>query len=193
MKKSYLYSGILSIVIFTLSIVVFGLLHEDFHFLNSYISELGAQGAPNALVFNLLAFVLPGLLLIHFGWYYGKKLQDKALGFLLGLYGLAFVFTAIPVDSLNQDTPYSRAHVTAICLALAAWLFGLAKLAAKNNIKASIKKRANIAALLLVLFMATGSTDLWPMPITHRLVFSIVFGWTLLTSLDNKEPLAQKD
>jgi hypothetical protein len=58
----------------------------------------------------------------------------------MGAFGLAFAFTAIPIDSLSQDTPYAKAHILAICLALAAWLFGLARITGRKNISAPTKK-----------------------------------------------------
>lgn len=186
MKRIQLLSGTAATVVFIICIVTFGSSNPEFHFLNSYVSELGAQGAPNATLFNLFGFVLSGLLLFHFGWYYGALLKDRLLSILLGFFGLAFAFTAIPIDSLNQDTPYSKIHVLAICLALAAWLFGLARITSMNNLNSSVKKRANVSAILMVLIIAGGATNLWPMPITHRLVFGVVFGWTLLSSLTHK-------
>jgi len=179
--------GLLGVGLFALSLLVFGISSPSFDFLNSYISELGAKGTKNAIAFNLLAFIIPGLLLALFGWSYGQEIKDKLTGSLLGFFGIAFGFTAIPIDSLNQDTPYSKAHVVAICLALAAWLFGLARISGNPKTALVNKKIANTTATLLTASMILGGTELIAMPITHRLVFTIVFGWTLLSSLTLKD------
>lgn len=47
-----------------------------------------------------------------------------------------------------------------------------------------IRLRANFTAIALVLSMAGFGLGLWSMPITHRLVFGIVIGWTTVTSIE---------
>jgi len=175
--------GLLSFICFFFSITAFGLLNPEFHFVDHVISKLGAHDQPNALWFNIIGFVMVGMLLIGFGLSYGKVLNDKLTGVLLALFGLGFAFTSIPIDLGETDTTFSKAHVVAICLALAFWLFGLARISGKPSMDKNTKLRANVAAILLVISMIGGALALWPMPITHRLVFGVVFGWTLITAI----------
>ncbi len=179
-------AGILGVLAFTLflgSLLIFGFLNKDFSFSSDVISKLGAKGQPHALWWNIMGFVIVGLLLIGFGISYGKVLNDKLTGILLALFGLGFVFTSIPIDLGETDTVFSKAHVVAICLALAFWLFALARISGRASICKSTKLRANVAAILLVTSMIGGAIGLWSMPITHRLVFGVVFGWTLITAM----------
>lgn len=175
--------GLLSFICFFISIATFGLLNSEFNFINDVISKLGAHGQTNALWFNIIGFIIVGILLIGFGLSYGKVINDRLTGILLALFGLGFAFTSIPIDLGETDTPFSKAHVVAICLALAFWLFGLARLSGKASINKNTKLRANVAAILLVISMIGSAIALWSMPITHRLVFGIVFGWTMITSI----------
>ncbi|OEK01047.1 hypothetical protein BFP97_05785 [Roseivirga sp. 4D4] len=175
--------GIASFTLFLSSIIIFGLLNPTFNFLDDVISKLGAYGQPNALWWNIIGFVMVGILLIGFGISFGKVLNDRLTGLLLALFGLGFTLTSVPIDLGETDTTFSKAHVVAICLALAFWLFGLARISGKASISKNTKLRANVAAIILVLSMIGGAINLFSMPITHRLVFGVVFGWTFVTSL----------
>ncbi len=176
--------GLLSVLTLITALLVFGLLNSDFSFWEDFISKLGAKGEPNAFWFNIIGFVVVGILLFVFGLLYGKLLNDKLLSILLSLFGLGFAFTAIPIDMEFSRTSVSKAHIVAICLGLAFWLFGLSRLAYNQNLKQRIRKRANLTAIILVLSMIGFVFGLWSMPITHRLVFTIVFGWTAITSIE---------
>ncbi|MEM7105238.1 MAG: DUF998 domain-containing protein [Bacteroidota bacterium] len=183
-KKHTGIFGLLSVLTLTTALLIFGLLNSDFSFWEDFISKLGAKGEPNALWFNLIGFVAVGILLFIFGLLYGKLLQDRLLSILLSLFGIGFAFTAIPVDLQMDNAPISKAHTVAICLGLAFWMFGLSRLGYNQNLKSKIRNRANWTAVILVLSMLGFVFGFWSMPITHRLVFMIVFGWTAITSIE---------
>jgi hypothetical membrane protein len=176
-------SGILAVIVLLVSLLFFGFSNNDFSFINDFISKLGAKGEPNAFWFNLMAFAVVGVLLVVFGLSYGLFLKDSYLCVLLSLFGIGFAFTAIPIDLQMPNAPVSKAHIIAICLGLASWMFGLSRLGYNVQIEKRIRNKANLAAILLFLSMIGFALGLWSMPTTHRLVFGIVFGWTALTSL----------
>lgn len=176
--------GLSSVLFLVFALTTFGLLNKEFSFLNDFISKLGAKGAPNALWFNFIGFIVVGILFFVFGLTYGKLLNDKLISILLSLFGLGFAFTAIPIDIQLPDTSTSKTHILVICLGLAAWLLGLARIGYNQQLKRKIRIRANITAVILSVAMIGFLLGIWSMPITHRLVFGIVFGWTILTSLE---------
>ncbi len=183
-KRHVAALGFSSVCIFVTALIFFGVLNNDFSFFNDYISKLGAAGEPNAIWFNLVGFIVVGVLLSVFGFAYGRLINDNLLGILLSLFGLGFAFTAIPMDMQYADTPVSKAHIVAICLGLACWLFGLSRLGYNKIHAPKIRKRANLTAVILVLSMIGFVAGFWSMPVTHRLVFGIVFGWTAISSAD---------
>lgn len=183
-EKSIGVFGLLSVLILISALLVFGLLNSDFSFWKNFISKLGAEGEPNALWFNLIGFVAVGILLFIFGFAYGNLLKDKLVSILLSLFGLGFAFTAIPIDMEFSETPISKAHIVAICLGLAFWLLGLSRLGYNQNLQRKIRNRANLTAVILILSIMGFVIGVWSMPITHRLVFMIVFGWTSITSIE---------
>ena len=168
--------------IFTISLLVFGLLHSDFNFLTDYISKLGYQGTPLAIWWNSLGFGLTGLLLAVFGYFYGKILNDKLVGILLSLFGIGFAFTAFPFDLTDETATVSKAHIAAITLGLAAWLFGLARLGSNKKLDSHIRKRGNAAAAVLAILMCGSAIELWAEPIAERLIFAVVFSWITLAA-----------
>jgi hypothetical protein len=176
--------GLLAVLLLVTTLVIFGFSNSEFSFVNDYISKLGSKGSPNALWFNLFGFVTVGILLFVFGLTYGKLLKDKLLSILLSLFGLGFAFTAIPIDMELSRTEVSKAHIVAICLGLAFWLFGLSRLGYNQQLNKKVRIRANLTALILVLSMMGFVFGVWSMPIAHRLVFGIVFSWTALTSIE---------
>ncbi|WP_235299707.1 DUF998 domain-containing protein [Portibacter marinus] len=176
--------GLLSVMILISALLTFGLMNKEFSFVDDFISKLGAKNEPNAVWFNLIGFVTVGILLFIFGLAYGNTLNDKFLSILLSLFGLGFGFTAIPIDMQFSDTPFSKAHIVAICLGIAFWLFGLSWLGYKQKLNKKVRNRANLTAVILVLSMIGFVLGIWSMPITHRLVFAIVFGWTAITSIE---------
>jgi asparagine synthase (glutamine-hydrolysing) len=58
------------------------------------------------------------------------------------------------------------------------------RLGYNKQVKRKIRIRANFTAVILTLSMLGFVFGLWSMPIVHRLVFVIVFGWTTLTSIE---------
>lgn len=183
-EKSVGILGLLSVLILIFALIVFGFANKDFSFLNDFISKLGAKGEPNALWFNIIGFSMVGILLFAFGFSYGLLLNDKILSILLSLFGLGFALTAVPIDMQLSSSSVSKTHIVAICLGLAFWLFGLSRLGYNRHLHKRIRNRANITAVILVLSMIGFAVGFWSMPITHRLVFGVVFGWTALTSFE---------
>ena len=176
--------GLLSVIVFITSLIFFGILNPEFNFLEDFISKLGAKGEPDALWWNLIGFGLVGIILFGFGIFYGKFLKDKLAALLLAFFGIGFSFTAIPLDMINSNIKISKAHIVSICLALAFWLFGLARISQNALNKKRIRLRANITAILIVISIVGFTLGFWSMPMTHRLVFILVFGWTTITSFD---------
>jgi hypothetical membrane protein len=175
--------GIAAVGVLCAALVVFSWLNPGFGLVEDYVSKLGARGQPFALWWNLIGFVSVGLLFAVFGWAYGRVVEDRLVGVLFTLFGLGYAVTGMPVDLTDSTAPISKVHTAAICLALAAWLFGLARLAGSAVLGRREKFTANIAAIILVLPIVGGFAGFWSAPMTHRMVFSVVFGWVVITSV----------
>ena len=178
--------GLSAVGIFVSAFILFSILNPNFNPIDDYVSKLGALGQPYALWWNLIGFGLVGLLLTAFGWCYGYLIQDRLVGILLASFGIGFAATGVPIDLANEVAPVSKAHIVAICLGLAGWMFGLARMGYSMSLERSVRRLANTAATLLFIPLLGQIAQLWSMPVTHRLVFVVVFGWVLITCIGLK-------
>lgn len=183
-RKVAALMGLSGVIIFSTSLIILGNLNSNFNFIDDFVSKLGAKGEPNAIWWNSIGFGFVGMTMIIFGAHYGKTLNNKLAGILLSLFGVGFAFVSIPIDLLNSETPVSKAHIIAVCLALAFWFFGLARISYNHSIRKKIRNRADLTAILIVIAIIGLVTGSWSMPITHRLVFLIVFGWTAISAIE---------
>lgn len=170
--------GISAVGLLAFALVVFSGLNPGFKPLDDYVSKLGAAGQSYAVWWNVIGFVVVGALLAGFGLTYGRILQDRFVGVLLALYGVGFGATGVPIDLKDASAPLSKAHVVAICLGLAAWMLGLARMAYLPSLGKSVRSSASIAAALLALPLVGQGAQLWSMPVTHLSYFSwYSVGW----------------
>lgn len=142
-------------------------LTAEFSYLEDFVSELGATDQPFAIWWNLIGFLLVGILLAAFGYNYGRVVDDRLVGICLALFGVGFAATALPIDLADSESALSKAHVVAICIGLAGWMFGSARIVQFKRLEKSVRYSANIAATLVVLPMFGFVAGLWSMPLTH--------------------------
>jgi hypothetical membrane protein len=174
--------GLTAVGLFAFALAVFSVLNPEFRLLDDYISKLGALGQPYALWWNLIGFVTVGLLFAAFGLTYGRVLQDPPIAILLAFFGVGFAATGVPVDLGDEGAGFSKAHTVAICIGLAAFLFCLARMAHLPSFEKRTRQTANLAAAFIGVSIGGAALKLWSMPVTHRLVFAVVFGWLAATS-----------
>ncbi|MEO1523973.1 MAG: DUF998 domain-containing protein [Planctomycetota bacterium] len=181
-KRTLACCGLTSVATFLISFCVFGALDDNFDWVNDYISKLGSRGQPNALAWNLFGFAVPGFSLAVFGWFRGVLSDDRLLGGCLVVAGLGFAAGAIPADLTDNETPFSKAHFVAICVSLAGWFFGLARLTRSTFVDETLRRAAQIVtALTFVPLLALG-VDSELGPVAHRVLLVVIFGWVALVS-----------
>ncbi len=175
--------GLASVALFAAAFFSIAILNRDFDIASDYISKLGAQGQPYAIYWNTFGFGLVGLALAAFGWCFGLCMNDRLLGACLLLSGLGFTMAAIPTDLFDATSELSKAHYVSVCVALAGWCLGLARLSSSNFPAHFARHSANYTILLslLPLFCVGGGVS--AEPIAHRIVLVIAFGWVILNSL----------
>jgi hypothetical membrane protein len=113
------WSGVLAAGLFTASLAGFAALRTDgYTHGTKAVSELGALGAPNALAFNILGFILPGVLVavLAFGLHRMLSASGRAGSgpLLLALSGLLFACAGVfPVDMAARSSAVSVLHMAA--------------------------------------------------------------------------------
>jgi hypothetical membrane protein len=190
------FLGITACVVFWATSFVLGALRPSYSHSMNTISELGARGTPNATWWNVVGFIVPGLLLALAGGAIARSIGREQsrlrslAGGLLVLSGLAIAGQGvIPADMTNGvadiTSPYTRGHFISSLVAAAAWSIGVLLLT--GPMKRSPEWRSlRIVSIVLVLLALVASFALrgtLPDGLAQRLGNAIFFTWFVLTSL----------
>ena len=157
------------------------------------VSELGAVGAPLASAFNILGFILPGLLivLLAVSLYRAGTAPAKAGPVLLALSGIAIAAAGVfPIDMDQRSSLSSQLHLAGAMLCGVFWalsLFWIAPQLEKRERFVRLAKLTPWFALFLVanigwqiLWQSTGAV----MPgWGQRIGFGGYFLWTAILGL----------
>ena len=101
--------GLAGTVLFTIALITFAESYPGYSHATKAVSELGAIGAPHGMAWNIIGFILPGLLLAFHGWGLGRVTQSPLVSVLLAISGLAFASTSIPADMSDMNARHSAA------------------------------------------------------------------------------------
>jgi len=120
--------GIAAFAVFWLALFAFAALRTDYSHLHKAVSERGVLGAPHALAWNLIGFIVPGLLLALFGAGLANAIDGRrgALWWLLVLSGLCFAATGVFPGEMRDgspmmDSPLTQGHLLFSNLAPLLW------------------------------------------------------------------------
>lgn len=185
-----LLSGPLASCLFYVCLIGFAAVRPEYSHATKAISELGAVGAPNALAFNILGFIAPGLLLVVFASALKFHLGAKWGSALLALSGLAFVAAGVfAVDMDARSSPQSTAHLAGAMLTglfFAFALFPLGRSLSKFGLAAWGRITPWFLSFMFLnvgwqaVYQATGSVNPgWG----QRIAFAGFFTWILITGL----------
>ncbi|MEO6658664.1 MAG: DUF998 domain-containing protein [Arenimonas sp.] len=191
--------GISGFVVFWVALFAFGASRADYSHFHQAVSELGVLGAPHALAWNLMGFIVPGLLLAMFGEGLASAIDGRrgALWWFLVLSGLSFAATGIvPGEMRNgspmMESPLTIGHLLFANLAPLLWFvasFLVIRRVKKNPSWRPFTTLAAVYAVIFVggfLFSIVSSAfipSLADMPgLVQRLCFASYFGWFLIMS-----------
>jgi hypothetical membrane protein len=127
-----LVCSVLAATCFGIALVAFGTVRTDYSQLTQAVSELGAVGAPHALAWNVLGFIVPGLLLAACVVGIGIVADGRrgAVRWLLTGSGVAFAATGVfpavmQYGSPVMHAPSTVAHVVMLLLSSVLWLVAI--------------------------------------------------------------------
>ena len=147
----------------------------------------GATGLPYALAFNLMLFLVPGVLLAISGQVLRGALRDAGwlarIGIVLvQLSALAFAMQGVlSMDPSDMDANMSRLHALAWMLWWIAFVPGALLLALGARRGAAFALVSVMAALLVPLIAVFAPIGLW-VGVAQRLAFGVWFGWWVLVA-----------
>ncbi len=145
----------------------------------------GASDLPWAFAFNLLAFVLPGVLLLWAGQRLRNALGDAGwiarIGIVLvQLSALSFAAQGLlPLDASDVDSTASRLHALAWMLWWIAFVPGVLLLAVGARRGVGFALACIAAGVLVPLVAVFAPIGLW-VGYAQRFAFAVWFGWWLV-------------
>lgn len=180
------YLGSLAALSFALAVVGFGTSPSGYSHARHPVSLLGAIGVPHAQAFNLLGFLLPGLLAVLAGLELRRRMPASAgwsarVGAqLIALSALAFAAQGLfPLDPTDLYAPGARLHATAWMLWWIAFVPGALLLAYGLRSLALV----SVVAAAVVLGFGLFTPDALPPGVVQRIAFGTWFAWLAVASL----------
>ncbi len=147
----------------------------------------GTSGLPQAALFNAVAFVVPGLLLMWAGQRFRDALGDAGwmarIGIVLVQVSALALATqgVVPLDPGDSDATASRLHALAWMLWWIAFVPGALLLALGARRGAGFALTSLVAGLAVPWLAMAPPIGLWP-GYAERLAFGAWFGWWLLAT-----------
>ena len=190
------FLGIGACVLFWSAVLIFGALRPSYSHAANKISELGALGTPNATLWNLIGFIVPGLLLAVAGGTIAVSVGSKRsrthtlARWLLVISGLAIagqgVFAAEMANGVAVITSWhTKGHFIMSLISAIAWIIGALLLVAPMKRNPDWRGWRPISIAFVVLAVAGVFTLQGRLPdgLAQRIVDAIYFGWFVSLSL----------
>jgi hypothetical membrane protein len=198
-ERRALVCSALAAALFWMALVGFGAARADYSQLTKAVSELGAVGTPYAHAWNVLGFIVPGLLLAVCGAFIGTALDGRrgALRWLLAGSGVAFAGTGVFPAVMSYGSPVMHApstvgHVVMLLLSSVLWVVAIGVLlrtiAREPRLRQLLTPVVIVTVVALAGFAANVLHDAIPSlagrpGLAQRLGFAGYFLWFLLLSL----------
>lgn len=183
-RRALPHAGWIAALLFTAAVAGFGAALPGYSHALYPVALLGARGVPHAIAFNLVGFLLPGLIVASVASALRRQLPPTAgwnarIGARLALWSaLAFAVQGLlPLDPAAPDAPANRAHA-------AAWMvWWIAFVPAAGLLAAGLFRlrgwRGFAAASLGAGVLVPGFAVLAPVGVgvAQRLAFAAWFAW----------------
>ncbi len=172
------HAGTLAALLCVGAVAGFAAALDEYSHLQHPVGLLGAIGMPDAGVFNLLAFVVPGVVgallavRLRSRLPHGARWPARIGCWMLAVSGVAFAAHGVlPLDVNALDGPVSQRHATAWLLWWVAFVPAAAALSAGLADRPGWRGFAWVQATLgvLVLLMVLVPTPWWPAPVSQRI------------------------
>lgn len=190
-NKGFAFSGIASALLLWATYFVMANMRSEYSFKYKAISELGSLDAPNLWFWNILGYMIPGLLIAIFSIglykYSAEKNSSKIAYYGLILSGLFMTFSGIfPADMENRKSTTTILHMIGSYGSYISFLFAAftyPKIWKKNKDWQTIIKPTLICVWLTIFF---GSWYLFfpNVPsVGQRIVFLFYFLWIVISAI----------
>ncbi|MBA9075910.1 DUF998 domain-containing protein [Rufibacter quisquiliarum] len=183
--------GLVAPILFWVTYLALAALRPEYSLLTKAVSELGSVDAPRKVLWNVLGYVLPGLLIVLFSWGLSRHMatakKSKLPAYSLLLSGLFMALAGIfPGDFENRQTLTMLLHTIG---SFGSYIFFLmAAFSFPAVMRTSIYWKDAIKPTLLFTWL-TILFGAWPFvfqdfpAVGQRLVFFFYFAWVYYVAL----------
>jgi len=187
--------AVVAAAVFWPALFAFAAAYPGYSHLHRAVSELGAFGTPHAVAWNIIGFIIPGLLLAVCGGRAALAIDGRRslLFWLLVISGLGFAGAGVfPAEMRNgiprMQSPWTAGHVLMISLSGFPWVIAAFVLASRVRRSTRWRRLLPISlALAVVAFLGLGLNVFGrsiPMladapGLAQRLAFAVYFAWFL--------------
>jgi hypothetical membrane protein len=174
---------------FLASYLLVSSMRSDYRHFNMAISELGSIGAPNALLWNLLGYILPGAVIALLGWSSREVLPASRPGLVvagsIALSGIMMLLSGVfPGNFENRTATTMVLHTLASILSYVFFLIGGFALSGISAKSAALRFVHYPLLVVLVLSLVTGFIRFGNLPgLGQRFTFACYFLWIALYGL----------
>ena len=196
MNRRIGFLGVAAWAWFWAATAVFGALRPSYSHIANTISELGAVGTPHATAWNVLGFILPGLLFAIVGAAIARaanpqpSLSRTFATILLVLSGLAVAGEGVmPAEMVNgvadAASSSTRGHFISSLISAAAWAVGALLLAGPMRRSANWRglQIIGVALVVVALVSAFALRGILPDGLAQRIGNAFFCVWYVLMSL----------
>lgn len=193
-----LHAGWLAGVIFAAALLAFAAATPGYLHAQHAVSLLGADGMAWAGAWNVLGFIVPGLLVMAFAYALALAMRRDAVGFggriglwLLLISGLALAGNGVfAYDPQHPDERAAQLHVAMLTISLLAFLPGVLLLAlgaGRRRGWRALGLLGPVVAVAMIANVTSLTADLLPALRTSpgyalRLTYALYFGWFALAA-----------
>ena len=194
-------AGVAAVVVFWAALFSFASAYPGYSHSHKAISELGALGAPHALWWNLLGFIVPGVLLSICGAGVATAIErpsgKTAVYWLLVLSGVGFAGAGvIPAEmrdgSPSMGSPFTIGHVLMTFLSGIPWVIAAFLIIGRATQNPSWHRSRGLFSALAVACVAGFSLNIVARAIpalasrpglAQRISFAVYFAWFLVVAV----------
>jgi hypothetical membrane protein len=190
------FLGVGAWILFWAASVVFGALRPSYSHVVNTISELGAVGTPHATAWNVLGFIVPGVLLAIVGATIARaanvqRSSSRTIATaLLALSGLAVAGQGLmPAEMVNGvadvTSASTRGHFISSLISGAAWAVGALLLVTPMRTNSTWRGLHIVSVVLVVLTLVASFVLRGALPdgLAQRIGNAFFCGWFVLMSL----------
>lgn len=200
-EKTAGVAGVAAVVIFWTALFIFAAAYPGYSHSHKAISELGALGAPHALLWNLFGFIVPGVLLSMCGAGLAKAIEvsDRrtAVYWLLVMSGVGFAGTGLIPAEVRDGSPFMRSpftlgHVLMTFLSGIPWVIAAFLLIGRAKRNPAWHRSRGVIIVLAAVCAAGFAVNILAQAIpvlahrpglAQRISFGVYFGWFLVMAV----------